>query len=139
MARAASTSPLPSVDALARATAATSLIARYGRAQVVDTIRAELDGERDRVLVGGGAVDASALLERVAVGLEAAALPSQRAVFNLTGTVLHTNLGRALLAPEAIQAAAEAMAEATTLEFDLADGRRGERDSGGKSVSVIRI
>ncbi len=128
MARAASTSPLPSVDALARAPAATTLIDRYGRAQVVDTIRAELDTERNRVVRGGGAVEAAVLLERVAVSLAAAALPSQRAVFNLTGTVLHTNLGRALLAPEAIQAAAEAMAEATTLEFDLADGRRGERD-----------
>jgi L-seryl-tRNA(Ser) seleniumtransferase len=61
--------------------------------------------------------------------LEALSRPSLKPVFNLTGTVLHTNLGRAVLAPEAIAAAVAAMQGFSNLEFDLAGSARGDRDS----------
>src|SRR6476660_5637270 len=71
---------------------------------------------------------AGAILDAAADALARRFPASQRPVFNMTGTVLHTNLGRAPLPPEAAAAAAQALASATNLEFDLATGRRGERD-----------
>jgi L-seryl-tRNA(Ser) seleniumtransferase len=120
-----STSPLPSLDLLLRTVEADLLLIRFGRAAVTAALRAELASRRAArtfPALPGAILDAAAdaLVRRFAA--------SQRPVFNLTGTVLHTNLGRALLPREAAEAAAEALAGATTLEFDLATGRRGERD-----------
>jgi L-seryl-tRNA(Ser) seleniumtransferase len=116
---------LPSVDAVLRAPAAGLAVARFGRAAAIAAVRRSLGEAR----VGCAALTSA---DAVATGalsrLEAEAQPSLRAVFNLTGTVLHTNLGRAIIAEEAVEAAASAMRHAVALEFDLAAGRRGERD-----------
>ena len=115
---------LPSVDRVLRATAATVLIEEYGRSLVLDAVRTALAARRER----GAAGSPEEILADGAAALARLMRPSQRRVFNLTGTVLHTNLGRAPLPEEAIAAAAAAMRDPSTLEYDLSSGRRGERD-----------
>lgn len=116
---------LPSVDSLLRSEQGKALVDRHGRAAVMDVIREVLEEYRRR---HRSAADTEVLAlcgERLAL----ADRPSQRPVFNLTGTVLHTNLGRAPLPVEAIRAAAAMMASPSNLEYDLDTGNRGERDS----------
>jgi L-seryl-tRNA(Ser) seleniumtransferase len=116
---------LPALHTLLAKPEAAGLIERFGRPEVVDALRQTLDAHRADRRFG---VPAAALLETAGEALASRLTPSQRPVFNLTGTVLHTNLGRALLPPEAAQAAAEALRGATNLEYDLHAGGRGERD-----------
>ena len=121
---------IPSVDEVLRGPAGQLALARHGRAATVAAVRAALAVLRARL--GEGAPDRAALAEAAGKqALETLALeeaPRLRAVFNLTGTVLHTNLGRAVLAEEAIEAATRVMRQPAALEFDLETGGRGERD-----------
>src|SRR5437867_11692948 len=91
---------LPSVDRLLRAPWATALIADHGRPQVTDAIRAVLVELRanGRAATLATAIDDSILRDRVGERLEAMTQASLRRVFDLTGTVLHTDLGLARLA-----------------------------------------
>jgi L-seryl-tRNA(Ser) seleniumtransferase len=126
---------LPSVDAVLRTEAARTAIERFGRSATTGAVRDRLD--ESRAAWQRGEVEPSSA-ELVAVEahqrLELAASPSQRRVFNLTGTVLHTNLGRALLAEAALTAVQVAMSAPTTLEFDLDRGERGERDDHARGL-----
>ncbi|MCK0206604.1 L-seryl-tRNA(Sec) selenium transferase [Starkeya koreensis] len=129
---------LPSVDQVLKTPAAAPALERHGRAPLTQAVRAALAQAREAVLEGRLAAPLSP--EEVALAaveaLEHRARPSLRPVFNLTGTVLHTNLGRALLAEEAIEAATAAMRAAVALEFDLAGGGRGERDDHVRELLV---
>ena len=100
------------------------MIATYGRSLVVDAVRTTL-AERRRYDL---AATVASIIEECAALLAHEMQPSQRRVFNLTGTVLHTNLGRAPLPEEAITAAVDAMRHPTTLEYKIETGKRGERD-----------
>jgi L-seryl-tRNA(Ser) seleniumtransferase len=123
---------IPSVDRLLNARPFQALLAQYGRTQVTAVLRGEL-GQLRRAALAGALERASlfddAIAAAVAAALTHAAQPALRAVFNLTGTVLHTNLGRALLPEAAVRALAEACSAPVNLEFDLESGGRGERDT----------
>lgn len=120
----------PSVDRLLSMPEVAPFIEQFGRTFVTATLRALLDEARHERVQGARAevFGIDALLVRLGRRLKERARPCLRPVFNLTGTVLHTNLGRALLPEEAITAMAAAARGASNLEYDLAKGRRGDRD-----------
>ncbi|MEJ5150329.1 L-seryl-tRNA(Sec) selenium transferase [Comamonas sp. MYb396] len=121
---------LPSVDKLLQHPRTAALLDSYGKAQCTQAIRTALGEARSRWLAAAGsdAEDADALLDAAEQKLQQLFAPRLKAVYNLTGTVLHTNLGRALLPQEAIDAVVQALATPSNLEYDLADGGRGDRD-----------
>jgi L-seryl-tRNA(Ser) seleniumtransferase len=118
----------PSVDELLRDRTATELIDTFGRQAVTDKIRNEI-ADRRREEPHDGMDRADDILSAVGVRLASDARPTLRAVFNLTGTVIHTNLGRAPLADVAFDAIHAAASGPVNLEFDLDRGKRGHRDS----------
>ena len=115
----------PSLDKLLESPALRELTARHGRTGVLAAAREALDAWRTDATQP---FDASAFEARCRERLDALATPHLRPVFNLTGTVLHTNLGRAPLPQEAIDAVAAVMGRPANLEYDLATGARGDRD-----------
>ena len=124
------TSRPPSVDRLLAHEALQPLIEAHGRTQVLDATRAALAGLRTRTAPETAAADYApeSLAREIGARLAARARPALRRVFNLTGTVLHTNLGRAPLPESAIAALELAARHPTNLEFDLERGARGDRD-----------
>jgi L-seryl-tRNA(Ser) seleniumtransferase len=118
----------PSVHDVLQSDPGLVLSARFGHRTAVRCIRLVLASMRDPA-AAGAPDDTSSVAEAALRLAEDEDEAGMRRVFNLTGTVLHTNLGRANLSEAAICSAVEAMRHAVTLEFDLATGRRGERDS----------
>ena len=122
----------PSVERLLNARGMAELELQFGREALRDAVRERLaelgEAFRDEALRAEMLAE-EPLVASVAARLEQRHRPRVRRMFNLTGTVLHTNLGRALLPEEAIEAMALAARHPLNLEFDLATGQRGDRDS----------
>ncbi|HLY39551.1 MAG TPA: L-seryl-tRNA(Sec) selenium transferase [Candidatus Binatia bacterium] len=117
---------IPSVDRLLGTAGGTELVHRYRRERVVEAIRTVLADVRRE---GGSVPDVGDLVARAGARLEQAAAPRLGPVVNATGVIVHTNLGRAALAEDAVAAVVEAARRAVNLELDLETGRRGDRDA----------
>ena len=123
---------LPAVDRLLRDATAAALVAEHGHALVAGEARALLERRRAEAVAGrleAAAVAMPALSQALQQAVNGRLAPRMRAVLNLTGTVIHTNLGRSLLADEALQHLLAMMAGPNNLEYDLESGGRGDRDS----------
>ena len=122
---------LPKVQTLLESHAAANLIAAHGHDDVANAIRAKLEIARSKILAAGGAtitpVTEQNLFDDIATELNAARASTLKRSINATGIVIHTNLGRARLAPEAIAAMTEIAANYASLELDLGNGKRGSR------------
>ena len=118
---------LPSVDAVLQHAALAETVARHGLATVKEAVR-RLQAEARTGEVPDWGTDAARYAEPVEAWLARHVGHGYRRVFNLTGTIVHTNLGRAVLSPELMQAAVDAATAPVTLEYDLGTGRRGDRE-----------
>jgi len=141
---------LPAVSRLLAHPKAERLLIRFNRDYVVQGCRDILDELRRAI--GDGHADAAelqedAILARLEARLTGPAEAALQRVINATGTVLHTNLGRALLPEAAISAVVQAASQPVNLEYDLAQGDRGQRElaiesllmdlSGAEAATVV--
>jgi L-seryl-tRNA(Ser) seleniumtransferase len=118
---------LPKADRLLAAADRADLVRRLGHGAVMETVRDVLDGVRRDVLGGAACPDPESIERDVVTRLQSAARGGLRPVVNATGVVVHTNLGRAPLSEETLEAMRRAGAGYTNLEYDLAQGERGDR------------
>jgi len=135
---------LPSVDLLMERQEVKELISRYSREFILHNIRGLLAEIREEI--SQGKADPSAvekrlesLIDELRQGLEDQLSPTLRRVINATGVIIHTNLGRALLCPAAVERLQELSCGYLNLEFSLKEGKRGARDLPfpGKSCLVV--
>lgn len=129
---------IPAIEGLRQRQGVRALETAFGAEATVQALRAGAGRLRDVIAGGSGPADseaAGALIERDArESLAASARGSLRPVINATGVVIHTNLGRAPLAPAALARAAAIAAGYSNLEYDLAAGTRGSRTVHAESL-----
>lgn len=122
-------SQIPATDRLLREPAFAPLLETFGHAQVTQALHHLQEEARMYIRASGALPDwTGSWAQAVETMLSPQSL--LRPVFNLTGTVLHTNLGRAIQAEAAVDAVSQAMRSPVTLEYDLYGAGRGHRDLG---------
>jgi L-seryl-tRNA(Ser) seleniumtransferase len=122
---------IPSVDELLNRPRLAALAQRAGRALVLEAAREALEEVRAAIARQGesAAADAAAIESRIESAVARLLALSLRPVINATGVILHTNLGRAPLAPSAIEHLRATGTQYCNLEYDIAAGARGKRDT----------
>jgi L-seryl-tRNA(Ser) seleniumtransferase len=132
---------IPSVDRLLKHPKSAALLARYNRNYVTQKFRQTLDDLRESIQQGNSVAGKEeltddAILARAESLVLADSRPGLTRVVNATGTILHTNLGRALLPQAAIEALSRVGTNPVNLEYDLTEGRRGKREEAVEQALV---
>ena len=138
---------IPSVEELLASDSFASISRSYGRHLVKQALRGTLEDLRKARDWPSWAQSAEGIATRVSSRLGAESSSGLRSIHNLTGTVIHTNLGRVTLPEEAIEAIAAAARSPVDLEYDITRGARGDRDrhveaslcalTGGEAATVV--
>ena len=122
---------LPAVEELMETPGLATAIDQLGRRLVVDSARAVIEQRRREILdgreLGAADLEPESLAARTIAAAERIQAPSLTPLVNATGVVVHTNLGRSVLAPEAMAAVAKVSGAYSNLEYDLGAGKRGSR------------
>ena len=123
---------IPAIDKLLKTPQGADLIQQFGHQAFVTQARLLIEQARQHIqqhqsLPNFLQTD-NTLFNELTHRLQSLAQVKMKRVFNLTGTVLHTNLGRGLWSEEAISAATDAMRNNVALEFDIEAGKRNHRD-----------
>jgi L-seryl-tRNA(Ser) seleniumtransferase len=120
---------LPSVDELLQSPTGQDLVARYSRALTIRAIRTSLAQARNSIRSGTSCPSSTTLLAAAECHLQEEQQPHLRSVINATGVIINTNLGRAPLSQEALQAVQYVSHNYSNLEYELTSGERGSRHS----------
>ncbi len=118
---------LPSVEKILQMNQIQSLVAVYGRNLTLSATRQVLEDARTAISQRGLIPREEQILRAIEEHLIALTTPSLIPVINASGVILHTNLGRAPLSQEAMQAARQVACRYSNLEYDLEKGKRGSR------------
>ncbi len=123
---------IPSLGSLIDSTQLDGLVSEHGRTFVANRLRETLDNLRASVINGSikeYQLTPVSIVAQLSDNIDKALSGAMVSVFNLTGTVLHTNLGRATLADHALEYVAKVAGGPNTLEYDIKSGKRGDRDN----------